>query len=149
MRLYTFTNFYLSSIQNGIQPAHLIGELFIKYRPGQVGNDVRDQQDSLYDWAANHKTMICLNGGNLSSIQAIADQLDVIGSALSLPTANFHEDKESLGGIMTCTGIIVPERIYEMAASMRSLPVHPETIGFTSDPELKLIDLLNAFGLAK
>lgn len=147
MRLYTFTNFYLSSIQQGIQPAHLIGDLFIKYRPGQLDAIRSDAQDVLYDWAANHKTMICLNGGNLGSIRMIANQLDTLGVELGLPTGRFFEDEESLGNIMTTTGIVVPAEIYERAAEMRGQPY--EDVAITSDPELKLIDLLNGFGLAK
>jgi hypothetical protein len=32
LRLYTFCNFYLSSIQQGIQSAHIVSELFVDYR---------------------------------------------------------------------------------------------------------------------
>lgn len=32
MRLYTFVNFYLSGMQKGVQSAHALGELMVKYR---------------------------------------------------------------------------------------------------------------------
>jgi len=149
MRLYTFTNFYLSSIQQGIQPAHVISDMYIKYVAGRAA-PLPQAGVAFQDWAARHKTMICLNGGHHGSIKAIAEQLEVIGNELNLPTAAFHEDEESLGGIMTSTGIVVPAEIYERAAEIRNLGKQSiEEVSFTKDPELRLIDLLNGYPLAK
>lgn len=142
MRLYTFTNFYLSSIQQGIQPAHCIADMFVKYA------DESEQRAMLFDWAANHKTMICLNGGNAAGIRELYDQLSAICATLQLPFGKFHEDDQSLDGTMTCCGVIVPEYIYEFAAEFRK---NPDDIGVggLTQTEFELAMLLNHFGLAK
>ena len=62
MRAYFFTNRYLSSIQHGIQTAHCVAELFVKYNHEVFSNTVQDGQ--LYSWAENDKTIIVLNGGS-------------------------------------------------------------------------------------
>lgn len=141
MRGYFFTNFYLSSIQQGIQPAHCIADMFVKYKDESV------QRAVLLDWAANHKTMICLNGGNAAGIREIYDQLWELCSALQLPFDNFREDVQSLDGTMTCCGVIVPEHIYNAAAAVRAGDEFAFS-GLTPD-EKRLAELLNMFGLAK
>lgn len=152
MRAYTFSNCYLSSIQNGIQPAHCLIDMFVKY------NTVAHtpERDAFVNWATNHKTMICLNGGNATGIQDIYNTLQEFAPTLGLPFAKFNEDEQSLNGALTCCGIIVPEAMYEFAAEIRaknaafSMDVLDKD---TCDPrmyaEFRLITLLNAYGLAK
>lgn len=153
MRLYTFTNFYLSSIQQGIQPAHCIADMFVKYQ------DETTTRDVLFDWATNHKTLICLNGGNAAGIREIIAVLDEVAPTLGLPYGYFREDKQSLDETMTCCGIVVPEPIYTMAANLRMRDPMPggdqsdESAGVTHDTavsqaELKLINLMNSARLA-
>ena len=112
MRLYTAGNYYLSSIQQGIQGAHVLGELFTKYGENTTGGGYY-----LYDWARNHKTMICLNGGNASALREFYALLQSPGNKL-LPYAKFHEDEQSLDNAMTCVGVVVPARIYEADLEM-------------------------------
>jgi hypothetical protein len=107
MRLYTAGNFYLSSIQQGIQGAHVLAELFTKYGENTTGGGY-----SLFDWARNHKTMICLNGGNASSLREFYALLHSSDNKY-LPYAKFHEDEQSLDNAMTCVGVVVPARIYD------------------------------------
>lgn len=107
MRFYSAGNFYLSSIQQGIQGAHVLGELFTKYGENTTGGGY-----SLFDWARNHKTMICLNGGNASSLREFYALLHSADNKY-LPYAKFHEDEQSLDNAMTCVGVVVPARIYE------------------------------------
>lgn len=121
-RLYTFINFYLSSIQQGIQSAHIVSELFTKY-----SNSF--EKDVLYDWANNHKTIIVLNGGtsfdlrhDYIHVSNFADTLSKSKSNSSklgrwfLPHAFFTEDFNALGaydnGVVTGFGIILPEEIW-------------------------------------
>lgn len=147
MRLYTFTNFYLSSIQQGIQPAHLISNLFIRY-----ANQQNSDAAKLYDWATHHKTMICLNGGNAASIKQLYEALVQIGEYLNLPVDCFCEDVESLNGTMTCCGIVVPEKIYVTAEAFRkdsSLQDQYQISGLVSAAEMNLINLINSYSLAK
>jgi hypothetical protein len=108
MRAYFFNNFYLSSIQQGIQSAHVVHELFVKYRVTSCGRVLK-----LHDWAENHKTMIVLNGGHSASLRALYVELEALAEELQLPIASFHEDEDSLDGAFTSIGIIVPESIYD------------------------------------
>lgn len=107
MRLYTFNHVYLSPIQHGIQTAHVVAEMFAMYR----GKDYSSQM--LMDWAQNHKTIICLKGGNSASLIDIHDKLKYYLESLGLPWAAFQEDDESLNGSITCVGVVLPKRIYE------------------------------------
>ena len=102
MRAYFFTNFYLNSLSQGIQPAHCIADMFVRYnKPNPTFADTASR-NRLYDWADNHKTIICLNGGANQDIHDTFVRLKVIGEALHLPYGDFHEDHYSLGGIKTC-----------------------------------------------
>lgn len=109
LRLYTFCNFYLSSIQQGIQSAHVVHSLFVKY-PSFESNSI------LWDWAQNDKTMIVLNGGAFADINQsflTTSALNLNHHNVLLPFERFSEDDYSLGGIMTCWGIVLPKRIYD------------------------------------
>lgn len=102
LRLYSFVNFYLSSIQQGVQTGHAAVDLVMKYTAdSDHGNTVRD-------WASNHKTFIILNGGNMASLQERATIVQNSG----LPYVTFSEDEQSLGGIMTTVAVVVPENIF-------------------------------------
>lgn len=139
MRLYTFTNVYLNSISQGIQPAHVVHELMVKYTEHQhqrVG-----EGKMLFDWAKNHKTIISLNGGNNSGIRNTLDTLDRIGPHLNFPFAHFYEDDQSLGTMMTSVGIIVPKYLYDRAATIRANPDYVDI--FSNEYERELLTLLN------
>lgn len=99
MRFYAATNMYLSSIQHGIQAAHCVAEMIVHRSSHEV-----------IDWAENHKTLICVNGGNNKSL---SDFYDLVRYQHQFPVAKFHEDEASMGGMLTCVGIIVPKEIYE------------------------------------
>lgn len=109
MRLYSFVNVYLSSIQQGIQTAHLVHEIFMNYE-----YERSEERQMLVDWAKNHKTIITLNGGANQDILNVADFLAENCVSFSFPAAfgSFREDDYSLNGTMTCTGLVVPEYIY-------------------------------------
>lgn len=103
MRLYTFINYYLSSIQQGIQTAHILGEMVKKHKtPGQ--------REMLDDYLQNHKTIIVCNGGNSG---AINDLLNFFEGQNDYLYASFREDNDSLNGALTGVGILVPSYIYE------------------------------------
>ena len=132
MRFYAVGNMYLSSIQQGIQAAHCVAEMMASE------NLHRERTLSIIDWAHDHKTIICLNGGNNKSLN---DFYDLVRYQSQFPVARFYEDDESLGGLLTCVGIIVPEKIYnadlddpylvdrlgsdgfEIARALRSMPL--------------------------
>ena len=117
MRAYFFTNMYLSSIQQGIQPAHVIGEMSVKYYAAMDGGD--ETGTPFYQWADSHKTMICLNGGFSDNLRELVRMFEKKGNPY--PWAYFNEGKDALDGALTCVGIILPPKIYETAAHLRSL----------------------------
>lgn len=132
MRLYTFTNMYLSSIQQGIQPLHVLGDMFVKYSPtwDEAGNNINPTSnevlyDMLHDWAENHKTVICLNGGfseNLHNL--ISDFLS--DNENPYPWASFREGQDSLESALTSVGIVLPEHLYQAASAVRSFRLHKD-----------------------
>lgn len=109
MRCYTFSINYLSSIQQGIQGAHAIAELFLKYQ------DPQDQVGKyVYEWAKEHKTLICMNAGDFSQLSGLHRCL--VNYAHSYPWAAFNESEKALNGIMTSIAIVVPEYFYNQRA---------------------------------
>jgi len=147
MRLYTFINFYLSQIQQGIQTAHIVHELFNKYRfaPTPAALD-------LNDWSQNHKTIIVLNGGSDIDIEAISNELGLADHPF--PWAEFHEDA-GLGGVRTGTGVVLPPHVYEArwiddAGFFRYLSADGilERIYHEDDPLFNLLKLLKSKRLA-
>lgn len=101
MRYYAMGNSYMSSIQQGIQAFHCVVDMGLMW-----------SNDEMYrTWAKNHKTVICLNGGNnakLISTWTLISSNDNPG----YPVAKFREDDVSMGGMLTSIGIILPEKIY-------------------------------------
>lgn len=110
MRAYFFGNMYLSSIQQGIQAAHVTAELFMKSH-SEEGNMF------LLDWANNHKTMILLNAGYSDEIRRLIEFFGDVDNPY--PWASFNEGQDALDGALTCVGIVVPEKIYRFAELLR------------------------------
>jgi hypothetical protein len=103
-RGYFLNSMYLPGIHTGIQTAHTVGELFVKYPRSTMKSKMLDH------WAKHHKTIICLNGGYLSAMNEFYDFIS--RDENPYPFAKFHESDEALGGIMTNVGIILPEKIF-------------------------------------
>jgi hypothetical protein len=134
LRLYTFTNFYLSSIQAGIQSAHLVGELVNRYLQPDVAIDPHAwpevQASYIFkQWCKEHKTMIVLSAGANQDLHELKQLVSADVGAYyietpvavgriseykleALPCAWFHEDEPSLAGILTCVGIVLPSRVF-------------------------------------
>lgn len=122
LRFYSYTNFYISSIQHGIQTGHASVDLLQKYRR-EFDNAINSENDSekvnriakardnlavVTDWADNHKTYVVLNGGDDIGITQINDLVSKTG----FPFIDFKEP--GLGNIRTCVGIILPDEIFTM-----------------------------------
>jgi hypothetical protein len=116
MRLYTFTHCYLSSIQNGIQTSHVQGE---------ITNFAFDEKNLMYhpdkfrmiqNWSLNHKTIINCNGGNSACLKDYVEFFNHINNPY--PWGVFREDEDSMEGMLTGVGIILPEDIYEVHSEM-------------------------------
>ena len=108
LRLYSFVNFYLSDIQKGIQTGHMAVDLVREYVPDEPETVSQNHLNMVADWADNHKTFIVLNGGN----NLMLDNTASICARSGLPWTTFYEDEESLGGLRTCVGVVVPENYF-------------------------------------
>jgi hypothetical protein len=115
LRCYTFTIFQLSPIQQGIQAGHAAVEMFPKY----IGGPGVQVQQMLNDWARHNKTMVCLNGGQVSDLKEMVAFLDSEDNPY--PWAPFVESEDFLAGITTSVAIILPRRFYEAARVVRSV----------------------------
>jgi hypothetical protein len=106
MRLYTFINFYLSQIQQGIQTAHLVHELFNKY-------NTKDERDilgrELDDWSRNHKTIYVMNAGADPDIQQLLD----VFARYDFPYTEFSED-DGLCRARTGCCVLLPAWVYDV-----------------------------------
>lgn len=136
--MYTFTNMYLSQIQRGIQSAHCITDMLVKYN--QQFNDFHEssrgpQFEFLLEWMENDKTMIVLNGGGSEELNSLHSFCKGARNSCIYPFGVFFEEDTALGGsgagALTCFGILLPESIYMGARELRA----PE-------PEKTLLDRL-------
>lgn len=154
MRYYGFGNYYLSSLQQGLQAHHVCVEMFNAYgrfrdlqANGQIGDDhvLYKGWLMLDDWAQNHKTIVLLNGGNSADLAEL--RLFLMKGGSEYPYSAFREDEQSLNSAMTSVGIILPAKIYDNAA-IRRRGGEIAIDNFTAW-ELELMDRLNQYGLAK
>lgn len=127
LRLYSFVNFYLSSIQQGIQTGHAAVDLVRKYSDRQYpmpnGEFPKWKDIELVeDWADNHKTFVILNGGANIDMQNVLD----LTAASDFPWEVFLEDHNALGGggIMTCVAVVLPDWIFNLRPEKN---IHDET----------------------
>lgn len=164
MRYYGFGNYYLSSIQQGIQNAHVISTMSVKY-------DKDTEQHRIYEeWAKSHITTVLCNGGNSAGIAELFNIFeDLKQKGMPLPFAKFHEDAQSLDGALTAVGIVVEKRHYELDSEVLPTHVTPENfedfirtkdfneftfkanelkLGYATW-ELALIHTIKKYGLAK
>lgn len=151
MRAYFFGNMYFSSIQQGIQSAHCLAEMFTKYKMnGAESTFPTSQNEILHEWARHHKTMILLNGGFADELRSLIEMFS--SKENPLPWAYFNESKEAVDNALTCVGIILPEAIYFSSKLIKdnSSLVDPYLPDYQLDPwELELATRLNNYGLAK
>lgn len=103
LRAYFFVNMYLSGIHAGIQAQHCTAEMFARYDKARP-----DEKKVLHDWANEHKTTILLNAGYQSELHKITALLINSG----YPWAVFGESVEALNGATTCSGVILPKKMY-------------------------------------
>lgn len=146
MRAYFFGNLYLSSIQQGLQSAHVLAEMYTKY----VGPDPYSQYFVLDEWAREHKTIIILNAGYSEEIRFLSERF---ATQEKYPWASFNEGQDALDGALTCIGIVLPEHVYEGSAKIRELG-KGETIshwntGLTNEFDLWMANQMTNYSLAR
>lgn len=153
MRGYFLCNYYLSSIQQGIQAAHCVADMFVRYSEFQG----RQETEMLYTWARDHKTMVLLNGGNHDNLISNYHTISRLCTSLGYPFAAFDEDEVSLNNATTCVGLIVEPHIYQTKVYVNEY-TNKLTCAPKSDPdagsalsgvELELAYLLQSMSLAR
>jgi hypothetical protein len=146
LRFYAVNNMYLSSIQQGIQPGHALGEMFVKYRR----QGPKTAKDLLWSWAEKHKTWIVLNGGYQSELQKFADFLK--SKKNPFPWACFHEEEDALNGALTSVCVVLPERVYNLrkfeSYEIPLLRSHAEMLKKVTPWERELAEQLSFYPLA-
>ena len=144
-RLYSFVaHHYLSPLQCGLQTAHVVSEL-------AATGDPRDSTDPFFIWAKDDKTIIICGAGNHIGVVDAFTQFELFNTRLrhlTLPTALFEEDVDSMNGMATACGVIVPNRFYDAVwdeTHQRYTTMH----GGTYDPvEHEFVVYLKSFRLA-
>ena len=108
LRLYSFVNFYLSSIQQGIQTGHAAVDLVRKYEENYAhpSDDHIKLCDMVIEWADDYKTFIILNGGDNEAIGVTTNTIRESGFPFSI----FMEP--GIGGCQTCVTVVLPESIF-------------------------------------
>jgi hypothetical protein len=114
-RLYSFINMYLSSIQQGIQTAHLVSELH---------NEYKNNNRMFNEWCDKDKTIIVLNGGMSASLKQDVNTLYRY-PAYGYPMTDFSEESVAIGsiadlgnsgsksGALVAWGIVLPQRVWD------------------------------------
>ena len=112
MRAYFWGNYYLSSIQQGIQSLHTLGNMFVKYEFPRV-----TEHDLLLEWAEKHKTVVIMNAGDSHDLHEIA-HLFKDAEDCRYPWATFTE--EGIMDALTCVGVVVDDHIIKAVDKVRA-----------------------------
>jgi hypothetical protein len=148
MRFYGFGNYYLSSLQQGLQAGHLAVELSLQSR---------NNPESIYfEWADKHKVMVLLNGGNSAMLESLYQKFKELNAlGMDLPYTKFHEDEQSLGCALTYVGIILKQKytdiIDKYIRSGKKYSVQEllaEEVEPWSEWEVQLVELVKDYQLA-
>lgn len=113
LRLYAFCNFYLNSISQGIQTAHVVGRMAKYYRHS-------DTNTSRLFWAwldtgKQNETIIVCNGGMGADISEAYHKHENTLTAARIPSGIFYEEIRAFGTnepAPTCWACVLPEEIY-------------------------------------
>ncbi len=116
-RLYSFVaGLYLSDLQKGLQTAHVVSEIASNYV--NLGGKPHPAFQKFTHWATTDKTIIILNAlnqqGVLDAYAAIQQwERSRVFQEFPFPHALFREDEQSMNGMATACGIVLPENIYD------------------------------------
>lgn len=146
-RAYFWGNFYLSSIQQGIQALHTLGNMFVNFPFDETATSDDAhliRHNILMDWAANHKTVVIMNGGDSNDLAAIRE---IVFAQERFPCAYF--DEEGISDALTCIGIVVDDTIVRHVDEVRSARREKRRFDFGErlDPETYELVMLIANGM--
>lgn len=97
-----WTNFYLSSIQHGIQCAHTVGKLTEK--------EPVVRTETLNKWLHRDCTINLRNGGDNESMKELLSFMFL--EADDYDWAYFEESEGAMGGMLTCVGVVLPMDVF-------------------------------------
>jgi hypothetical protein len=157
LRLYVFTNFYLSSIQHGIQAAHVCTELTSKYRMKKSRAALM-----LKSWEERDKTIIMLNGGMEKDLRESYNRIEHLDNSrgMQYPFVCFFEEAGALHKLpaMTAWGIVLPRTVYlakyqppshDLCYSMNEHSTIAEATWYCDTVEYEICKILDGKGLAR
>lgn len=114
MRAYVFVNSILSPIQQGIQGAHALVNMAVKYHDFKGDKKIAEM---FWTWAKDHRTTIFCSAGFNAGVKGWSDF--IFHNHHLYPRSEFKEDGDTLGGLTTAVAIVLPERIYTTVELLR------------------------------
>lgn len=110
-RLYTFVaGLYLSELQKGLQTAHVVSQIAHESSQSPASPAATDFQT----WASQDKTIIICNAHNHKGVLDCWVEIERLNSSLGLAAAIFFEDEQSMNGMATACGVIVPKEYWDV-----------------------------------
>lgn len=122
LRLYSFCNFYMNSISQGIQTAHVVGRMAKFYRQ-------RDSDEAKLFWqwleeGQDNETIIICNGGMGADISEAYYKYADILSKSGIPSQIFYEEVRAFGTkepSPTCWACVLPAEVYSARSLLDTL----------------------------
>lgn len=136
LRAYVFVNAALSSIQKGLQAAHVIQDMCVRYKDWK-GDPAIGQM--FWQWAGVNKTLIVCHGGFNAGV--VEWWNFIMHRHHPYPREYFREDHETLGGLTTGVGIVVPDYIYDLANAYRKKEINDEQLLLKEHSDYTKFDL--------
>lgn len=114
LRLYAFCNFYMNTISQGIQTAHVVGRMAKFYRHSST-----ETAKLFWNWLEEGKqneTIIVLNGGMGADVSEAYYEHENTLTLEGIPSGIFYEEVRAFGTnepAPTCWACVLPEKIYD------------------------------------
>lgn len=148
-RFYSFVaNHYLSQLQCGLQTAHAVAEMSLQYPPSDK------EGDHFADWARLGKTIIICGVNNHAGVLSVFDQINQFNENFTdvepLQVALFREDEQSMNGMATACGVLVPEKYWGVDLEYDRVSKRLVCTDLTlTGNEMSVISYLKSFKLAQ
>ena len=100
-KAFLFSHTALKSICSGVQNAHLLPRMFMKFPQDSVERTV------LEEWSRDHETIVMRDGGISKSLKQIRYITGRACPVVGVPYATFYESEDYLDRILTSVGFIL------------------------------------------
>ena len=122
---YVFTHAYLNTMQQGIQAAHTVSELYTQNFETVMFEDVMD-------WGMSHKTLKILNGGTGDAYLTAMHTLEELAIKHTIPFAVFREPDNN--NSPTFGVVISPEMAERLQSHLVEVTAYNAAIEYKTDP---------------